>query len=159
MSCQICLHWCAVCSTQQPTGTEQLCATCSMDDFEVCSNGGVESPAQTAQTPSSTSPGSAQAEAEADTSAEQAPSDTEAGTSGHDDSCGTDDDQFSDVGEAPDTEVTLTLLLSISRTNAGCFDYPTTLCVPHTASQTSSTDQSSGLVAICPCIELFLFSH
>ncbi len=74
-----------------------------MDDYEVCSNGGVETPVQTAQKPSSSM--SEAPQSEADLMTEQAVSEAEAGTSGHDDSYGTDDDQFSDVGEAPDTEV------------------------------------------------------
>jgi hypothetical protein len=74
-----------------------------MDDYEVCSSGGVETPVQTAQKPSSSMYEAPQTEA--DLMAEQAVSEAEAGTSGHDDSYGTDDDQFSDVGEAPDTEV------------------------------------------------------
>ncbi|DBB08963.1 TPA: hypothetical protein ACH3X3_007597 [Trebouxia sp. C0006] len=76
---------------------------CNMDDYEVCSNGGVETPVQTAQKPSSSM--SEAPQSEADLMTEQAVSEAEAGTSGHDDSYGTDDDQFSDVGEAPDTEV------------------------------------------------------
>ena len=51
---------------------------------------------------------------EADLMAEQAVSEAEAGTSGHDDSYGTDDDQFSDVGEAPDTEVILLGVYSLA---------------------------------------------
>lgn len=74
-----------------------------MDDYEVCSNGGVETPVQTAQKPSSST--SKALQSEADLMTEQAVSEAEAATSGHDDSYGTDDDQFSDVGEAPDTEV------------------------------------------------------
>ena len=76
---------------------------CSMDEFEVCSNGGVETPVQTVQKPSSSSCEASQTCADASTA--QASSEAEAGTSGHDESYCTDDDQFSDVGEAPDTEV------------------------------------------------------
>ena len=87
-----------------------------MDDFEVCSNGGVETPVQSDQNQRSTSSEAISTATNAiqaggaSASAEQAPSETEAGTSGHDDSYGTDDDQFSDVGDAPDTEVTDTML-------------------------------------------------
>jgi hypothetical protein len=53
-------------------------------------------------------------QSEADLMTEQAVSEAEAGTSGHDDSYGTDDDQFSDVGEAPDTEVILLGVYSLA---------------------------------------------
>ena len=73
-----------------------------MGDFEVCSNGAAEVSAQTAA-PAVASPAHA-IQSEAGSSPEQAASDTEEGTGGRD-SCSTDDDQFSDVGEAADTEV------------------------------------------------------
>ena len=76
--------------------------TCSMCDFEVCSNGAAEVSAQTAA-PAVASPTDA-IQSEAGSSPKQAASDTEEGTGGRD-SCSTDDDQFSDVGEAADTEV------------------------------------------------------
>ena len=76
-----------------------------MDEFEVCSNGGAETPGQTVQKPSSSFCEAPQTDADADASTAQGSSEAEAGTSGHDESYGTDDDQFSDVGEAPDTEV------------------------------------------------------
>ena len=74
-----------------------------MDEFEVCSNGGAETPGQIVQKPSSSSCEAPQTDADASTA--QASSEAEAGTSGHDESYGTDDDQFSDIGDAPDTEV------------------------------------------------------
>lgn len=73
-----------------------------MGDFEVCSNGAAEISAQPA-VPAVTSPSNVN-QSEAGSSPEQAASDTEEGTGGPD-SCSTDDDQFSDVGEAADTEV------------------------------------------------------
>ena len=72
-----------------------------MDDFEVCSDGA----AQTLSDPPASSQGSQDEQPQASISAEQAASDNEAGVSGLDDSYATDDDQFSDVGEAADTEV------------------------------------------------------
>lgn len=76
--------------------------TCSMGDFEVCSNGAAEILAPPA-VPAVTSPSKTN-QPEAGSSPEHAASDTEEGTGGQD-SCSTDDDQFSDVGAAADTEV------------------------------------------------------
>ena len=85
------------------------CVACSLDEYEVCSNGAAETIAQ------STAPVEVQSsqasQSEVDTSPTQAPSETEDGAGGHDDSCSTDDDQFSEVGEAPDTEVMAALHL------------------------------------------------
>ena len=75
-----------------------------MDDFEVCDNGAAETQAE--QCPPATSHPSQPEGGAADESTKQAASENEAGASEHDDSYATDDDQFSDVGEAPDTEVT-----------------------------------------------------
>ena len=77
--------------------------TCSLDDFEVCSNGAAETPAHPAE-PVAKRP-SQVGQSEADTLPQEAPSDNEEEAGGHADSCSTDDDQFSDVGETPDTEV------------------------------------------------------
>lgn len=91
------------------------CAACSLDEFEVCSNGAAET---TAQLAAPVEVQSSQAnQSEADTSPTQAPSETEDGAGGHDDSCTTDDDQFSEVGEAPDTEV-MTALRLLQTTSA-----------------------------------------
>ena len=79
------------------------CAACSLDEFEVCSNGAAETTAQSAAPLEVQS--SQASQSEVDTSPAQAPSETEDGAGGHDDSCSTDDDQFSEIGEAPDTEV------------------------------------------------------
>lgn len=77
------------------------CMICSMGDFEICSNGAAEISAQSA-TPA-VSPSHAN-QSEASSSPEQAASNTEEEAAGRE-SCSTDDDQFSDVGEAADTEV------------------------------------------------------
>ena len=77
--------------------------TCSLDDFEVCSNGAAETLAHPAA-PVAKQP-SQVCQSEADSGPNEAPSDNEEGAGVHEDSCSTDDDQFSDVGEAPDTEV------------------------------------------------------
>ncbi|KAL3149387.1 hypothetical protein ABBQ32_002188 [Trebouxia sp. C0010 RCD-2024] len=74
----------------------------NMGDFEVCSNGAAEILAPPA-VPAVTSPSKTN-QPEAGSSPEHAASDTEEGTGGQD-SCSTDDDQFSDVGAAADTEV------------------------------------------------------
>lgn len=77
--------------------------SCSLDDFEVCSNGAAETLAHPA-VPVATQPVQA-SQSEADTGLNEVPSDNEEGAGGLADSCSTDDDQFSDVGEAADTEV------------------------------------------------------
>ena len=77
--------------------------TCSLDEFEVCSNGAAETQAHSAA-PVAAQP-SQVSQSEVDTAPDEAPSDNEEEAGGHEDSCSTDDDQFSDVGEAPDTEV------------------------------------------------------
>ena len=79
------------------------CVTCSLDDFEVCSNGAAETSAHTAA-PVAMQPLQA-SQSEADTSPNEVPSDNDEAADVHEDSCSTDDDEFSDVGEAPDTEV------------------------------------------------------
>ena len=79
--------------------------TCSLGDFEVCGNGAAEISTTSTQPVEQSS--SQVNQSEAGTNPEQSPSDTEEGSGRHDDTCSTDDDQFSDVGEAPDTEVTI----------------------------------------------------
>ena len=77
--------------------------TCSLDDFEVCSNGAAETLAH---------PAAAIAKrplqcnhSEVNTGLNETLSDNEEEAYIHEERCITDDDQFSDVGEAPDTEV------------------------------------------------------
>ena len=90
---------------------------CSMEEFEVCSNGGVEAPIQSAQDPTTTPAEAVEAEPEAENGAW----DSEAETSSvHVDSYGTDDDQFSDVGDPPDTEVIKAVHSDLTRRKTKC---------------------------------------
>ena len=82
-----------------------------MDEFEVCSNGGAETPVQTTQNPSTNSCDDATSSPDAH-EAQQTPTDCHDSTSRHEDAYGSDDDHFSDVGDAPDTEVVILIFIT-----------------------------------------------
>ena len=117
-----------------------------MDDFEVCDNGAAESKVQ--QGPAAASNRSQAEEGSADQSTQQAASDNEAGASEHGESYATDDDQFSDVGEAPDTEV---IHLSLYLQDLGQWQTDPTVAPELQKKRSVCTKMLCALFTLYPC--------
>ena len=131
--------------------------SCSMDDFEVCSNGGAETPVQTAQNPSTNSCDDVTSSLNAP-EAQQSPADCQVTASRHEDAYGSDDDHFSDVGDAPDTEVA-TVIFVIAASYAAMISFPVQSVTPPLHTNHLHVERLGKLIILAASCTKYFQSH